>query len=120
MKRMEDSLEHQHKDICGCGHDHHDHKHDECGCGHDHHDHRHDECGCGHDHHDHDHDLHNSAAAELPDDGHEKKVYVLENLGCANCAAKMEKKSRNSQVCLQPALRSRQNNCEYLQTVRPH
>ena len=106
MKRMEDSLEHQHKDICscghnhhdhkhdecGCGHDHHDHKHDECGCGHDHHDHRHDECGCGHDHHDHDHDLHNSAAAELPDDGHEKKVYVLENLGCANCAAKMEKK----------------------------
>ncbi|MGI6096092.1 MAG: heavy metal translocating P-type ATPase [Lachnospiraceae bacterium] len=28
----------------------------------------------------------------MPDDGCEKKVYILENLGCANCAAKMEKK----------------------------
>ena len=24
--------------------------------------------------------------------GHEKAVYILENLGCANCAAKMEQK----------------------------
>ncbi len=28
----------------------------------------------------------------MPDDHVEKKVYILENLGCANCAAKMEKK----------------------------
>lgn len=28
----------------------------------------------------------------MPDDGLEKKVYILENLGCANCASKMEAK----------------------------
>jgi len=28
----------------------------------------------------------------MPDDGCEKRVYILENLGCANCAAKMEAK----------------------------
>lgn len=30
----------------------------------------------------------------MPDDGVEKHVYILENLGCANCAAKMETKIR--------------------------
>lgn len=58
--------------------------------GHHHHD---EECGCGHnhDHHDHHHE-------ELPHEEHvmpagvAQKIYILENLGCANCAAKMERK----------------------------
>lgn len=99
--------EHIHREECGCGchhdhhhdHDYHEHSH-ECGCGHhhDHHDHDHDhhehshECGCG-DHHDHGH--HHE---DIPHEMHEmptgvaQKVYILENLGCANCAAKMERK----------------------------
>lgn len=75
--------EHSHEEHCSCGHDHHhDHGHEHshaehCGCGHDHHhDHNHE-----HDHHDHE------ITADVP-----QKVYRLENLGCANCAAKMERK----------------------------
>ena len=96
MKRMEESLGPQHKETCGCGHehhehhDHHEHDHESCGCGHEHHDHGHESCGCGHEHHEH--AFHSGNTAELPDDGHEKSVYILENLGCANCAAKMEQK----------------------------
>ena len=87
---------HEHGDSCGCGHDHgheeHEHHHhehgDSCGCGHDHgheeHEHHHhehgDSCGCGHEHH-HEH----SATAR-------KEVYIIENLGCAHCASKMEEK----------------------------
>ena len=98
---------HHHDDECGCGHDHHDHVHeehehhhdhdhdDECGCGHDHHEHDHhhhdDDCCCGHDHghdeHDHEEHEHHHHAA-----GPEKQVFILENLGCANCAAKMERR----------------------------
>ena len=91
--------QHNHDEHCGCGcegHDHeHHHNHDEhCGCGcegHDHehleheHHHNHDEhcgCGCGdHEHHDH---SHNALTA--------KRVYILENLGCAHCASKMEER----------------------------
>ena len=80
------------KHACECGHDHEHNHHleDHCGCGHDHeHNHHHeDHCGCGHDHeqghrqeHNHHHENHGSY-----------KVYLLENLGCANCAAKMETK----------------------------
>ena len=65
------------------GHEHH-HEHEECGCGHEHH-HEHEECGCGHEHH-HEHETH-----VIPE-GTEKTVYILEGLGCANCAAKMERK----------------------------
>ncbi len=101
------------EDECGCGHDHehhHDHSHEDgCGCGHD------------HEHHHHDHEAHHHAeghpencdcelchphaeycdvcgeslsncTCNMPDDGLEKRVYILENLGCANCAAKMEKR----------------------------
>lgn len=60
--------EHQHDDGCGCGHDH-EHRHEHG-----------DTCGCGHDHH------HEGVNA------HGKRVYILENLGCANCAAKIERK----------------------------
>ncbi len=75
-------------------HDHHHHDHDHCGCGHDHHDHHHhdhDHCGCGHDHEHHDHHHHDHDHKEIPAGMH-KKIYILENLGCANCAAKMERK----------------------------
>lgn len=33
-----------------------------------------------------------NCTCRMPDDGMEKQVYLLENLGCANCASKMEKK----------------------------
>ena len=93
---------HDHDDHCGCGceghehehdhHHHHDHD-DHCGCGcegheheHDHHHHHHDEhCGCGCKDHAHDHGHHHSHSAASA-----KRVYILENLGCAHCASKME------------------------------
>lgn len=105
---------------CGCGHDHshdeqhhehhHEHEHDHCscGCGHDHshdehhhehhheseHSHNHCSCGCGHDHshdeHQHEHEhSHEHVHHELRS---AKAVFLLENLGCANCAAKMERR----------------------------
>ena len=93
---------HHHDDEhCGCGcedheheHEHHHHDHDDhCGCGcegheheHDHHHHHHDEhCGCGCEDHAHDHGHHHSHSAASA-----KRVYILENLGCAHCASKME------------------------------
>ena len=83
--------EHHHEE-CGCGHRHdHEHHHEECGCGHHHeHDHHHEECGCGHHHdHEHHHEHHDHhAPKQIP--GGVTKVYILENLGCAHCAAKME------------------------------
>ena len=110
--------EHHHHDDehCGCGcedhdheHEHHHHHHDDdhCGCGcedHDHehehhhhdHDHEHHEhehhhhddehcgCGCGDHDHNHEHHEHSHSTASA------KRVYILENLGCAHCASKME------------------------------
>lgn len=64
----------------------HHHNHEACGCGHDH---EHEACGCGHDH-EHgsgDKESHSHVQADA-----KQKVYILENLGCANCAAKMERK----------------------------
>lgn len=104
--------DHEHHEGCGCGHHHeeHDHEHYEsCGCGHHHeehahHDHEHhDGCGCGHHHGEHDHAHHHDHEHEhVHKESEEKfahvskdvqqKVYIVENLGCANCAAKMEKK----------------------------
>lgn len=73
----------EHTDTCSCGHDHsHDHDHS----------HSHDHC------HEHDceHHSHNQHDEEHFQEkfptGVKKKVYILENLGCANCAAKMELK----------------------------
>lgn len=74
---------HHHEESCGCGHDHH--HEDACGCGHNHH--HEDACGCGHDHH---HEEHKEADHTF--DHAEKQVYILENLGCAHCASKMEEK----------------------------
>ena len=98
--------EHHHHDDdhCDCGcedhvHEHHEHEHhhhddDHCDCGcedhdHEHHEHEHhhhddDHCGCGCEDHDHEHHGHSHSTASA------KRVYILENLGCAHCASKME------------------------------
>ena len=78
---------------CGCGHDHeHEHTHEDHH-EHEHHHHEHGDgecgCGCGHDHHDHAHEEHEHHHHVA---GPEKQVFILENLGCANCAAKMERR----------------------------
>lgn len=107
-----------HEPHCGCGHDHshenhghesnaHGHDHEtHCGCGHDHghedhghesdvHGHNHEaHCGCGHDH---SHEGHSHGPVERRPENHafdsvKKQIYIIENLGCANCAAKMERK----------------------------
>ena len=91
--------EHHHHDDehCGCGcedhdhehehhhHHHHDHEHHE----HEHHHHHHHDdehcgCGCGDHDHNHEHHEHSHSTASA------KRVYILENLGCAHCASKME------------------------------
>ncbi|MCI9270293.1 MAG: cadmium-translocating P-type ATPase [Dorea sp.] len=89
---------HQHGRECGCSHEHHagHHHEEECGCGHEHHaGYQHEgECGCGHEHHaGHHHDAARHTGHEFDQvGGHvRQKIYILENLGCANCAAKMEK-----------------------------
>ena len=110
--------EHEAEECC-CGHHHH-HDEDHC-CGHEHgehHDAHHDEhhehkhCGCGHHHH---HDGEDHCCDDDDDDdccghehgehheGHEEHhhastpkseciVYVMKNIDCANCSAKIEKK----------------------------
>ena len=97
---------HHHDEHCGCGcedhkHEHHEHEHhhhdEHCSCGcedhkHEHHEHEHlhhhdEHCGCGcgdHEHHGH---SHNALTA--------KRVYILETLGCAHCASKMEEQIAN-------------------------
>ena len=71
--------ENTHGQHCGCEQNHHHEQH--CDCGHEHSHETH--CGCGQEHF--------RAHVEA---GMEKTVYILENLGCANCAAKMEAKIR--------------------------
>ena len=106
---------HAHGDECGCGHDHeheehaHAHAHgDACGCGHDHgHEHAHAhghhvpghpaDCNCEicHPHEEYCDVCGESLAnctCRMPDADKIKRVYILQNLGCANCAAKMEYK----------------------------
>lgn len=77
-------------------HEHHDHE--GCGCGHDHEHHHQESCGCGHDH-EHEHISQEEKHQEaIPVKG-KKTVYILENLGCANCAAKMEQKNQRTPEC---------------------
>ena len=92
---------HHHDDehcSCGCedhGHEHEHHHHDKhcsCGCedhehGHEHHHHHdHDDhCACGCEDHEHEHGHHHPHSTASA-----KRVYILENLGCAHCASKME------------------------------
>ena len=44
-----------------------------------------------HEHHHHDHEHHHHHEHVMPA-GVKQKEYILEGLGCANCAAKMERK----------------------------
>ncbi len=58
---------------------------------HEHHHHHEDgeECGCGHEHHHH-HEHHHERKQVSADAV--MKIYIIENLDCANCAAKIERK----------------------------
>ncbi len=97
---------HHDEDHC-CGHEHgehhdahHDehHEHEHCGCGHHHHHDGEDHCcdddddddHCGHEHGDHHegHEEHHHASTPKS----ECIVYVMKNIDCANCSAKIEKK----------------------------
>lgn len=103
-KESEHSHQHSHED-CGCGHTHeeerehnHYHSHEGCSCGHTHekerehtHQHSHEGCSCGHTHDHMHHDQEHSGEVRHMPKGVEKKTYILNNLGCANCAAKMER-----------------------------
>lgn len=53
------------------------------------HHHNHEACGCGHDH---EHGSGDKESHSHVQSDAKQKVYILENLGCANCAAKMERK----------------------------
>ncbi len=79
---------HHHDDGCACGHEHEHHHHhdDSCACGHEHeHHHHHDDgCACGHEH-SHGQERHRTSAHGI------KRVYTLQNLGCAHCAAEMQR-----------------------------
>ncbi len=88
----------KHDEHCACGHEHsHEHEHhhhdEHCSCGHDHeHHHHHEHCSCGHDHSlEHEHHHHDEHALAKDFSGM-RIVFLLENLGCAHCAAKMEEK----------------------------
>ena len=86
-----------------CGHEHGEHhnehhEHEQCSCGHHHHhdgeDHRcdddDDDDRCGHEHGEHHegHEEHHHASTPKS----ECIVYVMKNIDCANCSAKIEKK----------------------------
>ena len=88
---------HHDDDHCGCGcedhdHDHHEHEHHHHDHDHEYHEHEHhhhhddEHCGCGCGDHDHNHEHHEHSHSTAS----AKRVYILENLGCAHCASKME------------------------------
>ena len=86
--------EHEAEECC-CGHHHHHDEDHEHGEHHDaHHDehHEHEHCSCGHHHHhdgeDEGHEEHHHASTPKS----ECIVYVMKNIDCANCSAKIEKK----------------------------
>ncbi|MGN0464812.1 MAG: heavy metal translocating P-type ATPase [Lachnospiraceae bacterium] len=97
---------HEHADSCSCGHEHHHEHHehaDSCSCGHEHHHEHHHikehpaDCDCElcHPHEDYCDVCGESLSkctCNMPDATNKKRVFILENLGCANCAAKMEAK----------------------------
>ena len=100
---------HEHEDHCDCGcehdhdehehHHHHDHEdHCDCGCEHDHEEHEHhhhhhdhdDHCDCGCCDDDDDDDDEPIAAAANRHGNGQSTVFIVEKLGCAHCAGKME------------------------------
>ena len=90
---------HHDEDHC-CGHEHGEHhnehhEHEQCSCGHHHHHDGEDHCCddddcCGHEHGEHHegHEEHHHASTPKS----ECIVYVMKNIDCANCSAKIEKK----------------------------
>ena len=106
-----DEHDDEHEEHCGCGHHHHHEEHgdeheDHCDCGHHHHeghdDDEHEEhCGCEHHHHhddddgccsEHDHHHEHAEYHHGPAPKSTCVVYVMKNIDCANCSAKIEKK----------------------------
>ena len=92
MKDIHEHHEHHHEHSCSCGHDHsaehaHEHHHEHsCACGHDH--------SAEHVHEHHEHHEHHHTPAPLERDM-KRQVFILENLGCAHCASKMEEQIQN-------------------------
>lgn len=87
------------KSDCSCGHKHHHEEESDCGCGHKHH-HEEEESGrgCGHGHH-HEEEREDCGCGHEHNHGNKtaclsavKKVYTIEGLDCANCAAAVERK----------------------------
>ncbi|MDO5603126.1 MAG: cation transporter, partial [Oscillospiraceae bacterium] len=82
--------QHEH---CGCDHESELHQHGHCGCGHESEPHQHEHCGC-----DTTLEEYASVCSEplsdcISQDSSSScihRIYLMENLGCANCAAKME------------------------------
>lgn len=119
MNELENTASvHENEDDCDCGchdhdheehghhhehehHHHHDDDHCDCGCCDDDDDDNDDDCDCGCHHHDHNH--HHHAHHHHHEEVHHvervhtgnSKIYILQNLGCAHCAAKMEEKINN-------------------------
>lgn len=122
MNELENTASvHEHEDDCDCGcceheHDHEEHEHHHEHEEHEHHHHEHehhhhhdddhcdcgccddddddDDCDCGchdHDHHHHHEEVHHVERVHTGN----SKIYILQNLGCAHCAAKMEEKINN-------------------------
>ena len=81
--------EHDHGESCSCGHEHTHHHDETCSCGHEHHNHG-EGCSCTHERHAYEQTQRKSIRPATQDKPLVKRVYLLENLGCANCAAKME------------------------------
>lgn len=88
---------HDHGSSCGCGHTHeHEHHHgDSCSCGYTHEDEHHHNasCGCGQE------TLQENSTGDVSSHSDRRisasavrKVYTIENLDCANCAAAVERK----------------------------
>ncbi len=74
----------EHGDNCPCGHGH-GHHHEE------HHGHG-DGCSCGHEHHSHGDSGQHRQSPDADTAAGIKFTCLVENLGCANCAAKMERR----------------------------
>ena len=87
----------------------HSHEEENCGCGHHHedsHSHEEESCECGHHHkgfHSHEEEQEipickkcgkqlEDCNCDLEQGKYKREIFIIENLGCANCAAKMETK----------------------------
>lgn len=79
---------HEHHESCGHGHEHGE----SCGCGHPHHHRTQKECRKAEEHCEKCGKPLENCECDLEGGKYKKEIFILENLGCANCAAKMEAK----------------------------